>query len=457
MKNILFKLYLKSPSVIKRLLANIEAYRRDKYRRFSDVNQLTNEFNFTEDMFNVKNDFDIRKIKKLVDYASNNVLYFKDLSDFKVNNLKEFEKIPLLNKQDIRHNKNALISNEVQKKKELWEGSTSGSTGTPLSFYKDRNSLQINQFINDNYYVFCGYDSTKNRARISGVKVAELSKRKPPYWVYIDKYKQLQCSAFHISKKTYKDYLKAFYEFKIEFGTGFPSGWTALAELMIENDIKYEGIKSIVMDSEGLTLENQKKIEKAFNCPVFNTYGLGEVGMCAIQCKNKKYHILPTHYVEIVGVHGNSLREGEEGEIVVTDYNSFKYPFIRYATGDIGIKSTENCGCGMTTPFLTKITGRIEDYILTKDGRKITRLSSIMKFAIGIKESQIIQVSRDEITINIIPEENFEKSSMDNVLKALIETVGDMEISWRIVNRLERTSNGKVKFMIRKFDKEKSN
>lgn len=394
--------------------------------------------------------FDEERSRSFINEVANNVEYYAFLKGMNVDSKSDFQQVPLLTKQKIREFKEKLISKKVKQKKELWKGSSSGSTGMPLKYYRDKKSINIERQHYDAFYQYCGCNINEKCVRISGVKITHFERKNPPYWLYIDKYKQLQCSAYHISKNTYKDYIKIFEKISPTYATGFPSGWAGLAELMLEDGIVYRGFKAIITDSEGLSQDQRKKIEKAFDCPVYQTYGLGEVGMCAIQCEKGHYHILSSHYVEIVDNEGKNVEDGIAGEIVVTDFNSNDYPFIRYATGDRGIMCHDDCGCRIKAPYLTKIIGRIEDYILTKDGRKITRLTQLVKPAIGIKESQIIQPSRDEIVINVVPNYNFDEESMKLVVKQAKEFVGDIDVSWQAVDRLERMPSGKLKFLIRK-------
>lgn len=454
MNSLLFRIYLNSPFFLKRVFANIEAVRRDRYRRFEDSSNARANVDFERTMINGHCKFpffNIDKMNTFIKKAASNVEYYGFLKGYEINSVQDFERIPLLTKQILRENRDELISKKVENKQDLWNGSSSGSTGTPLNYYRDKNSIRIERLNYDSYYNYCGCDLSKKRVRISGVKIAHFDRKKPPYWVYIDKYKQLQCSTYHIHEQTYKDYLRAFKTVDADFATGFPSGWYALAELMLDHDITFDKFKAIVTDSEGLSIEQYRTITKAFNCPVYQTYGLGEVGMCAVQCKNGHFHILPTHYVECVDCNGKRVMDGEEGEITITDLNSSNYPFIRYATGDLGIMHHDNCGCGMKQPYLSKIIGRVEDYILTKDGRKITRLTLLVKSAVGIKESQIVQISRDEIVINVVPDDNFDEESMKLVQETAKEFVGDMVVTWKAVDRLERMPSGKLKFLIRKI------
>ncbi|WP_409228221.1 phenylacetate--CoA ligase family protein [Gudongella sp. SC589] len=450
MRDLIFKIYLNSPFILKRLFANIEGIRRDFYRKGKKKN--VSDENHFRNLFSYESNFDLKRIQRLFNDASKNVEYYSFLKDLKVSTQDDFKEVPVLTKDEIRGNKDSLISKKTHNKRELWNGSSSGSTGTPLKYYRDRNSVLASQLNNTEYYRYCGCDINSKKVRISGVKITSFNREKPPFWIYIDKYKQLQCSTYHISKNSYREFLKQFERVGATYGTGFPSGWYALAELMDLDNKTFEKFDAIITDSEGINDKQRKTIEKVFKCPVYSTYGLGEVGMFAVECEFGNYHIIPTHYVEVLKSNGDIAPDGEIGEIVVTDYNSSKFPYIRYATGDLGIlKNNNSCKCNMKTPYLTEIIGRVEDYVLTKDGRKITRLTQIVKPAIGIKASQIIQNSKDNILIKVVPAENFDPQSMELVLNNAKEFVGDMNITWDKVESLEKMPSGKVKFVIRKI------
>lgn len=454
MKNIANKIYINSPFFIKKILANIEAVRRDSYRKFGDYKNLKKLLAFNEYM-STYSDKDvnqvIEKFNSLSIYANKYVPYYKNNKLRYVEDIMDISYLPTLSKNNIRKDKEKLISEDVSTK-DLWNGSSSGSTGTPLKYYRDKNSVRNNQALYDSYYESLGCNLDKKRIRFSGIKLTSFDKVHPPFWVYIDKYKQLQCSVYHLSEANYKHYINKICQLKAEFGTGYPSAWGQLAEYIIEKNIKMPPMKAIITDSEAMDEELQDRIETAFNCKVYHTYGLSEVGMVAMQCKNRNYHIVPKlNYVEIIDNKEEPVDDGEEGQIIVTDLNSKHFPMIRYQTGDRGILGNELCSCGYKTPYLTQITGRIEDYILTRDGRKIQRVSQILKPAVGIKESQIIQKSKNDILIKVVPDTNFEEESMEKVIDNAISFVGDMNVKWESVNSLQRMASGKIKFLIKEY------
>ena len=312
--------YYRAPQLIKRCLFNIEAIRRNRYRRSKEYIQISELLDFKK-IVNQPDELIIDKFNVLLNYANKNIDYYKNrFYGIKISSYEDIKRLPLLSKQDIRNNRGRFISNEISVKR-LWDGGTSGSTGSPLKYYKDPDSILYNQVLYDKYYQYLGCDTDKKRIRFSGIKVLSYESITPPYWVYIDVFKQLQCSVYHISKATYIHYVNEFIKFEADFGTGLPSAWYQLSKLMNENNIQINGLKAIITDSEELRDEQRFEIEMAFNCDVYSTYGLGEVGMFAVECSNKNHHIIPyTHFVEIVDNSGTQVPDGEIGEIVVNRF-----------------------------------------------------------------------------------------------------------------------------------------
>lgn len=451
MIKLLKKIYLNSPFFVKRFFANAEAIRRDIYRRSGEYDE-----NFAMiDVSTMLKDYNKRKQIKDINILINHVkkhvpFYQKELKIDKIESLAEFSYLPLVNKKKMMENLNNFVNKQLLKT--YWKGSTSGSTGTPFNYYRDRKSLQFEYALYDKFYDYVSGEHSCRKARISGVNIVKANCKKPPFWYFVRTYNQLQCSAYHIDVNTYKSYLNAFKKYDVKLGTGYASAWLFLSQYILDNSVKAPRLKAIVTDSEGLSNQEKLVIEEAFNCSVYQTYGLSEIGMVAVQCKNNHYHIFTDRcYVETVDENGKIIDDEEVGEILVTDLYSYNAPFIRYKTGDTGILKHDDCGCGWETPYIKELYGRIEDYVVTSDGRKVRRLGHIARPARGIIGMQLIQNKPGFLNINVLPADNFEPESMNDVLKLSKDYLGDMGITWEIVDELERTDAGKVKYVIRRF------
>lgn len=440
--------FTKSPFFIKRIFINAEAYRRDYFRRFGDYKALLENTDINHIMKSGYHKERELLFGNLMEYVSINVPRYKGIS---VRSLSDIEKIDPLTKADIRNNIKDCIY-QGKEKKRYFKSVTSGSTGTAVSYYQDRESVRLSQLYAEKLLQFAGLCKGDKKARISGVSIIPFECEKPPFWVYIDKYRQLQLSSYHIKDSTCKSYIDAMIKHNITFGAGYATSWLFLAEYILSNDIALPKIKAIVSDSEGISKEKQKLVEKAFNCPMYQTYGLSETGQVAFCCKEGNYHIVPSVcFAEIVDEENKALPKGEIGQIVLTSLIAKDAPFIRYLTGDLGVMGSEPCKCGWETDYFSSIEGRLDDYVLTKDNRKIGRLSHIAKFIKGAKESQLIQTAPGKLIIRVVPDVNWDEESMKDAIKNAKNYIGDMDISWEIANELEKTKRGKVRYVIRKF------
>ena len=105
-----------------------------------------------------------------------------------------------------------------------------------------------------------------------------------------------------------------------------------------------------------------RAIRQAWNCEVFEHYGMTEMGLgggvdCEAHCG---YHLREADlYLEIVDEEtGATVPPGEPGEIVFTTLTRRGMPFIRYRTGDISRVLPGRCDCGSTLQRIERVRAR---------------------------------------------------------------------------------------------------
>lgn len=118
-------------------------------------------------------------------------------------------------------------------------------------------------------------------------------------------------------------------------------------------------IEAVIAISEQLTPGMRDFIERRFDAPVHQNYGLNEIGIVAARCGSGRYHVHTEHcLVEIVDDKGRACPPGRTGRIVVTALTNFAMPLLRYDTGDLAEPVSGPCPCGRTLPSFGEITGR---------------------------------------------------------------------------------------------------
>jgi phenylacetate-CoA ligase len=129
-------------------------------------------------------------------------------------------------------------------------------------------------------------------------------------------------------------------------------------------------------------------------------------------------------------------------------------PLIRYEIGDTAIRSDSVCSCGRHFPTLKTVIGRMDDTIVTPDGRRIGRLDPIFKGAGGIKETQIVQERVDQLVIRMVRGKDFEPHIAQAVIVELKKRVGEaVKVDLVYVDRIERSSTGKFRSVVSRVSK----
>lgn len=236
-----------------------------------------------------------------------------------------------------------------------------------------------------------------------------------------------------------------------DFGTNIiivtPSYGLHVAEIAKEQGVDLEkiGLKAVGFGSEMWTEEMRKAIEKKFHAPAFNIYGLTEImgpGI-AVECiEQKGLHISEDYfYPEIRDTKTlKPLKNGEKGELVLTNLERDGMPIIRFRTKDITSLNYEECECGRTTVRMARITGRSDDMIKVK-GVAIfpSQIEKALLSAGDVEPHYLIIVTRphnlDEIEIKV---EASEETFSDNIKEML-------KIKSNIKNHIESEIGIKVK------------
>jgi phenylacetate-CoA ligase len=155
--------------------------------------------------------------------------------------------------------------------------------------------------------------------------------------------------------------LKMINRYQPDIILGYCSIVKDLAKKIKDENIRGIFPKMIFLTGEALTTEDRIYISSIFNTEVFHYYATNECGLIAWECKEHSgYHINSDNViVEFIKEDGTYAKAGEEGEIVLTNLNSYTMPFIRYRIGDIGIPSDEKCPCERNLPLMKMLTGRV--------------------------------------------------------------------------------------------------
>jgi len=131
-------------------------------------------------------------------------------------------------------------------------------------------------------------------------------------------------------------------------------------------------LKSALLVSDHVPEAIRRAVEGAWDCTVFNHYGMTEMGLAGgVECEaHRGYHFREVDlYVEIVDPSsGAPLPDGEMGEVVFTTLMQAGMPLIRYRTGDVSRFIPGGCPCGTHLKTMERLTYRLSGRIPAGDG-----------------------------------------------------------------------------------------
>jgi phenylacetate-CoA ligase len=155
--------------------------------------------------------------------------------------------------------------------------------------------------------------------------------------------------------------------------------------------------------------------------------------------------------VELLDPNGRPVPEGEPGEIVVTDLYSREAPFLRYATGDVGVFSSRKCICGRPLPLIEKIQGRTTDFVVAPDGTILHALSVIyvLREIDGIEQYRIRQKKVDRFHVQLVCSDKYRPESETRIREGLCQRLrAPVEVTIEYLPALPPEPSGKFRHVI---------
>jgi phenylacetate-CoA ligase len=358
--------------------------------------------------------------------------------------------LPLMTKTDVREHRNSLRSDLAGK---LSSFSTGGSTGTPLVFDISKRRVASRVACRQRVARWWGLSVGDSELALWGAPL-ELTRQD---WIRSLRDRLLSSqllSAYEMNDSTMSVYLDIIERQRFRQIFAYPSAiyLLCLHARKQGRNLRRLGIKVVFVTSEVLYPHQRDLISETFNCPVANGYGGRDSGFIAHECPQGGMHLLAdTIITEIVDSRGRQVQPGETGEIVVTDLYSQEAPFLRYATGDIGVASKRRCPCGRALPLLESIDGRSNDSVVAPDGRVMhgQALISLLMEIDGIEQFRIYQKKPDSLHVQIVRSERFRTENEDKIRRGWAQRLrAPLHVTFEYVPNLPQERSGKVRHIV---------
>lgn len=367
-------------------------------------------------------------------------------------------RLPILTKEDIRRDPEALISTRATRKPHTTR--TAGSTGQPLRAYADPASSAITQAVMAYCRSWWGIEpgaralnlwghskylagTLRDRLRLAGRRAADAAMNRRVF------------PAYDLSDRRLAAFVALVQRQRPACLVGYATALYAAARVAARLRASTPSVRAVVSTAEVLHDWQEEAIEAAFRAPVVQEYGLCETGIVAYSCPEGRTHVLDSCvYVEILDDEGLPVQPGETGRIVVTLLRRHTVPMLRYDTGDLAEEVEGTCPCGRPHRLIGRVQGRQYDLIRTPAGTPVpgVTFTHAMKYLSAVSRYQVVQTQRDRVDIFYearcaLPDEDLQ-AARGRIENALSSPKGAaLRIRFERVDHLDSEASGKFRWI----------
>lgn len=363
-----------------------------------------------------------------------------------------WESLPIMTKKHFQKPLGERLS-EGYTLKNVYVNKTSGSSGDPFIFAKDRLSHALTWANIIHKFRQFGIDFNRSyQARFYGIPLDTFGYTKERIKDFFSG--RYRFTIFDLSDRVLEGFLAKFETKKFDYINGYTSSIVVFAKFLEQKNVVLKSVcptlKCCVVTSEMLFPKDKVLLEKQFGIPIINEYGASELDLIAFQNPEGKWLVnSETLFVEILDENNNVLPYGQEGRIVITSLYNKAHPFIRYDIGDIGVmdeKSTPD------KPILKNLIGRTNDIAVLPSGKKSPGLTfyyvtkSIIEDDGNVQEFIIKQTKIDTFEIEYVSISALNENQIKEIEKAITTYLeSGLMFHFYRKEKLERSKSGKLK------------
>jgi phenylacetate-CoA ligase len=396
-----------------------------------------------------------QRVAHFVHQALENVPYYQrlklDANEWLAENVNVAEllrSLPIIDRLAVRSKGNEFRRVDIPHQFTL---STSGTTGSPMTIYCDRESRALHYAFFDRLWGSAGIRPGEDwRATFYGRTILSPSQKCAPYWRFDLAQRNVLFSSYHISRDSVSAYTSELRRVRPRLVVGYPSSLARLAELALQAGCELPQPGMVMTTAEMLSDRQRSAIQRAFGVPVTDQYGCTEMTHFVAQCPLGSYHIHLEHgLIEILREDGSPCSNGEVGQVVVTGLVNRAMPLLRYRLADTASLSDDTCSCGSPFPALARILGRSDDVLHFASGRAVGRFDPVFKGFTEVLEAQIEQTSPTSVIVRMVPSLGYCAEVGQRIVWEIRKRVGDdVSIQVELVDAIQRGPGGKFPAVI---------
>lgn len=401
-------------------------------------------------------DLQLQRLRRFLGVVETQVPYYRDLfrrAGFRsdsVERVEDLTRLPILTKTDIRTHEAAFHRDGARG---LTRYSTGGSTGEPLQFFVGPARVSADVAHRRRAMRWWNVDIGDPEIVLWGSPI-EITRQDRVRALRDRLFRSTLLSAAGMTPARMDAYLDTLARVRPAHVFSHASILCELASHAERTGRPLSGLgtRVVFVTSEELYEFQRRQLERVFGCPVANGYGGRDAGFISQECPKGGMHVsVEDVVVEVVDGRGAPLPPGSAGEIVVTHLASDDFPFVRYATGDIGILHDAPCACGRGLPLLRELHGRADDLLLALDGSRVPgqMVVHLVRSRKEIEGFKLVQEAPDLVRVLLVVRGELTEEVKTSVVVGIRARLGEgMRVEFETVDAIPREASGKYRTVV---------
>ncbi len=373
-------------------------------------------------------------------HVKNNELYNHFVGDRKIEN---WEDIPILTKQDLQQPIDKVMTKGYSVK-DVYYSSTSGSSGHPFTFVKDKFTHALSWALIKNRFSQYDVGLNSKQVRFYGIPLDKSSYRTEKIKDYLSN--RIRFQVFDLSENVLDGFIETFRKNKITYIYGYTSSMVYFANYLLKKSVNLYNIcptlKVCIVTSELCIDEDKLLLEKAFGIKVAIEYGSSELSVMGFE--NPEGDMVCSDEITFFE---NAEQPDGTTKLLCTSLFNKAMPLIRYSIGDSVEFGKNQDGRNI----ITKINGRVNDFAKLPSGKVAAGFTfyyvsrSILESTGCLKEFIVRQTSLDTFVLDVVatqPLTEEEIKDIEDKMEMYLEPGLNVVINY--VDEIAKKANGKI-------------
>lgn len=217
------------------------------------------------------------------------------------------------------------------------------------------------------------------------------------------------------------------------------------------------GVRALFPFGQTLSPELRRLMQSGFRAPIYDLYGSQEGGWLGVECEAGEGLHVPAGQVVVqiarLGEPDVPAEPGELGEVLLTSLLRTTMPMIRYRMHDVAKLDVAPCRCGRQTPRITALEGRVQDFLVSSEGRLVSpgNVCSDLSKHPKVLDHRVVQETPERVRVQLVVQGELSGEDTAAVRATVQLHLGQVEVEVQQVIEIERDPSGKRRRAHRAF------